>query len=179
MVDDERTGELDQALVVLGVLLVADAEFAEAIMPAVCALDDPAPRRVAAGLGGRGSGPFPAASLAGRMQPIAARLGRLIGVREVEALISAQVLGVPGGRGGARDHDAVQGGFRPLHVGAIGGAEHHAQRCPPPVAQDVPFGAQLAAIGRVGPCRGSAEGGEGTVALSAACQLQPIRCAAS
>src|SRR4051794_33386682 len=42
MVDDEGPGELDQAQVVLGLLLVADAEFAEAVMPAVRAFNDPA-----------------------------------------------------------------------------------------------------------------------------------------
>src|SRR5215208_4606369 len=106
MVDDEGTGKLDQAQVVLGILLVPDAEFAEAVMPAVRAFDDPAPRRVAGGPRGNWSGRLAPAALAGGMHHVAARLGRLVGLGVVEALIPAQVLGVPGGRSGPRHHHA-------------------------------------------------------------------------
>src|SRR3954447_6313966 len=161
MVDDEGPGELDQAQVVLGLLLVADAEFAEAVMPTVRAFDHPPPRRVAGGRRGDGNGRLPAAALAGGMHHVAARLSRLVGLGVVEALIPAPVLGVPGGRGGPRGDPAVEDGFRPLHRGPGGRAEDGAQRRPPSVAQDVPLGAPLAPIGRVRARRSAAEGGKG------------------
>src|SRR5829696_201632 len=108
MVDDEGTGELDQAQVIGGLLLVANAEFAEAVVPAIGAFDDPAPGRVAGGPCGDGSARLPAPPLARRLQSIAPRLGRLVGCRVVEALIPTQVLRVPGGRGGALDDHAVE-----------------------------------------------------------------------
>src|SRR5947207_4261245 len=114
MIDEESAGELDQGQVVLGFLLVADAEFAEAVMPAIGALDAPAPRGVTRCPRRGGSGRRRGAPLARRMQLVAARLGRLVGSGVVEALIPAQVLGMPGGRGGARDHDAVQRSRRHL-----------------------------------------------------------------
>src|SRR4051812_50018839 len=100
MVDDEGPGELDQAQVVLGLLLVADAEFAEAVMPTVRAFDHPPPRRVAGGRRGDGNGRLPAAALAGGMHHVAARLSRLVGLGGGEPLIPATVLGGAGGRCG-------------------------------------------------------------------------------
>src|SRR3954464_11094516 len=103
MVDDEGPGELDQAQVVLGLLLVADAEFAEAVMPTVRAFDHPPPRRLGPGRRGDGNGRLPAAALAARTHHVAARLSRLVGLGVVEALIPAPVATLTGGRAGRRD----------------------------------------------------------------------------
>ncbi len=55
-VADEDSGELDEAQVVGGLLVPADAQAAEAVAPAVRHLDHPAPWRMAVGWPGGGSG---------------------------------------------------------------------------------------------------------------------------
>ena len=130
-------------------------------MPAIRAFDHPPPRRVAGCRRlGAGAAPRPGAASA-PCAAVAARLGRLVGLREVEALIPTQVLRVPGGRGGARDHHAVQDGLGQLHVGAVRRAEDDAQGRAAAVVEDMPFGAQFAPIGRVRARRVAAEGGKG------------------
>ena len=52
-VDDEDGGELDEAEVVLAVLLPAGQQAAEAVEPAVADLDHPAPRRMPLRIAGR------------------------------------------------------------------------------------------------------------------------------
>jgi len=48
-IDDEAGGELDEGEVILGHLLPADEQAAEAVEPAVPDFDHPASRRVAGG----------------------------------------------------------------------------------------------------------------------------------
>src|SRR5690349_17373291 len=63
-VDDEDGGELDEAQIVVALVLPAGEQAAEAVEPAVPDLDDPAPRWVALRSAGR------------RQRGLRARLGR-------------------------------------------------------------------------------------------------------
>lgn len=117
---------MHQAEVVAGLLLVADAQLAEAVVPAVRPLDDPAPRGVALLLGGRRGRVRPLATFLGGVDDIAARLGRLARFGEVKAFVPAQVLRRAGGGSRARHHDVVQGRLGHLHVVAVGCADDRA-----------------------------------------------------
>src|SRR4051794_11419804 len=129
-------------------------------MPAVRAFDDPAPGRVPSlGRRGRGRG-LPATALMGRMHHVAANLSGLARLIVVEAFVPTQVLRVAGRGPRPRDYHAVQGGFGQLHIGAVGSAEDHAQGSAAAIAQHMPLGAPLAAIGRSGARRVAAEGGK-------------------
>src|SRR3954465_231926 len=117
-------------------------------MPAVGALDNPAPGRVArVRRRGRRRG-LSAPPLVWGMDEVAPGCGRLPRLVKVEALVPTQVLRGASGGTGPPDHDAVQGGFGRLHVGAVGGAEPRAQGGAAAIAQHMALGALLAPIGR-------------------------------
>ena len=171
-VDDQKAGIVEQPQVVRSALLVADFQLAEAIMPAIGAFHDPAPRRKALARGWRWGIQAP---LRG-MHRVALRRGRGPGFRIIEPFVPAQVLRRRRGGDGPLHDYARQGGCRHLHVVPVGGADHHAQGQPPPITQHVPFGAQLAPVGRIRPGRVAPEGG---TAPSRCRQLaSPTRCRA-
>src|SRR5437762_472361 len=125
-------------------------------MPTIRPLDYPAPGRLPRLKRWRG----PVLAAPGRMDGVAARSGRPPRLRVIETLIPTQVLRVPPCGPRPRDENAVEGRLRALHIVAVGGADHDAQRHPALIADYVPFGAQFAPIGGIGPGRGAAEGGK-------------------
>ena len=147
---------MDQGQVVRRLLLIADAELAEAVMPTIRPLDHPAP----GGMPRLRPGRRPVFAAPRRVNGVAARCGRLPRLRVVEAFVSTQMLRLPPRGTRPWDDDAVEGGLRARHVVAIGGAQHHAQRHPALIADHVPFGALFAAVGGIGPGRVAAEGGK-------------------
>lgn len=120
---EQRAGELDETLVVLRLLVVADEDRAALGQPGECALDDPAP-------GGLGLLP-PAVEL---LLADAADVGDVPGGRAsglpgrvVVGLVQAQVLGDLGGVG-ALDHGRVEGRLQQLGVVDVGALDLDSER---------------------------------------------------
>src|SRR5215211_4856600 len=145
-IDDEDRGELDEAEVVIALVLPAGQETAEAVEPAVADLDHPAPWRVAVRVARRGQ----------RLRR--ARLGRDVrGVATTDRRFPAGVVVVAAVERyvrldcrGPRHQDRIEQLGEFLHVGAVGPGHQAGNRDAFRLGQEVAFGAGFGAVGGVG-----------------------------
>ena len=76
----------------------------------------------------------------------------LLGLLVVVSLVQAEVLRTPRSSG-TLEHDGIERLATHVFVVNIGAGESHSQRDALAIGQDMPFGAELGAIGGVGPVR--------------------------
>lgn len=157
---------MHQTEIVFHALLEAHEQFAKAIVPRSRSLDHPAASRMA--LAFRHF--LPALPNVRRIASLTDCRGDL---RGVVAFIQTQMLRMQGGRAGPRHDHTIQRLGRHAHIVAIRRRDDHRQRGAPLVSQRVAFGAELAAIRRIGACLRPPKGAL-TMTLSRACQRQPI-----
>ena len=115
-------------------------------MRAVRPFDDPASWLLAANRSGQCG--FPSASDM-RFDSAGARF--LLGLLVVVSLVQAEVLRTPRSSG-TLEHDGIERLATHVFVVNIGAGESHSQRDALAICQDMPFGAELGAIGGVGAC---------------------------
>ena len=115
---------MDERQVVLGFLLPANEQLAEAVVPRSCALDHPAPRRVATP-GSGVEGLFASAPDVGLVAALT-HPGLDLGV--VVALVKAQMLTVVRSRLGTRHDDIVHSRQAGFHVVDVGRRQRDAHR---------------------------------------------------
>jgi len=142
LVRNERARQVHEREIVAGRALPPDEQRTEAVVPAIGALDHPAPR-----LPADASEERRLAAMANvRRDPARADTGLAIGI--VVGLVETAVLGAP--RPAPRfEHDRIERrGERPLVVD-IRPREDHRERDPTTVGEDVPLDAQLPAVRRV------------------------------
>lgn len=137
---DQRAGQVEQALVELAGPLPPDEKSPEAVVPGIGALDDPStgfPLRAAY------KWRLSSAADVGDDTPVAYFL---LGVLEVIALVEAQMLFTSWASSRSDDDSVECFAHHPLvmHVGA---GQRRCDRNASPVAEDVPFDAELATIG--------------------------------
>jgi len=168
-VGDERAGHVNERQMVLSNRLPANAERAEVVVPAVGALDDPASRPTA----DAADKWLFAATTNTRHYAAASRFSRAD--REVVAFVETQMAGSTWPAGRAQLHCIEHDADEP-HVVDVGSAQCDGNRDATAVAKDMAFGAELAAIGGIGPGEVPPFGAF-TEALSSEHQVQSIpRC---
>lgn len=107
------------------------------------------------------------------MRRIASHTDRRVDRGEVIAFIQTQMLRMRGSRARPRHDHPIQRLGRRAHIVAVRRRHNHRQRGAALIRQRVAFGAEFAAIRRIGAGLGPPNGAL-TMALSRACQRQPM-----
>jgi hypothetical protein len=141
---NQSTGELNEGEMIFGGALPPDPQPAKVVVPAIGSFDDPAPRLLAAdGAGEGGLSPTP------DMWPDAASASLPFGLVVVIPFVQAEILRTSG-PSRCTQWNRVERPAYHVHVVDVGPGERHRQRDALAVGQDVAFGAEFCAIGRVG-----------------------------
>lgn len=129
---------------IFGGALPPDPQSAKVVMPAVGSFNDPAPRLLAAdGASEGGLSPTP------NMRPDPASASLAFGLVIVVPFVEAEVLRAAG-PSRRTQWNCVERPADHVHVVDVGSRERHRQRDALAVGQDVAFGAEFCAIGRIG-----------------------------
>lgn len=121
-----------------------DPQPAKVVVPAIGSFNDPTPRLLAAdGTGESGLSPTP------NMRPDAAGASLAFGLVVVVPFVQAEVLRTSGSSGRTQ-WNRVERSADHVHVVDVGAGERHRQRDALAVGQNVAFGAEFCAIGRIG-----------------------------
>ena len=141
---NQGTGELNEGEMIFAGTLPSDPQRTKVVVPAIGSFNDPAPRLLAADRPGEGG-----LSPAPNVRPDAASASLAFGLVVVVPLVQAEVLRASG-PSRRTQWNRVERLADHVHVVDVGPGERHRQRDALAVRQDMAFGAEFCAIGRIG-----------------------------